>query len=37
MSAFLNISRADNWAGVRPGFAPQRYPADPILRIVFAW
>ena len=37
MSAFLNISRADNWAGVRPGFAPQRYPADPVLRIVFSW
>jgi hypothetical protein len=37
MSAFLNISRADNWAGVRPGFAPQRYPADPILRILFSW
>ena len=37
MSAYLNISRADNWAGFRPGFAPQRYPADPILRIVFSW
>ena len=37
MTAFLNISRADNWTGVRPGFAPQRYPADPLLRIVFSW
>jgi hypothetical protein len=32
-TAFLNISRADNWAGTRPGFPSQRYPADPILRI----
>ena len=30
---WFNISRADNWAGPRPGFEPQRYPADPILRI----
>lgn len=37
MSGFLNISRADNWAGFRPGFEPQRYPADPVLRIVFNW
>lgn len=33
-TAYLNISRADNWAGLRPGFEPQRYPADPVLRIV---
>jgi len=32
---FLNISRADNWAGDRPDFPGQRYPADPVLRIVF--
>lgn len=37
MSGFLNISRADNWASYRPGFEPQRYPADPVLRIVFSW
>lgn len=37
MSAFLNISRADNWAGPRNGFPGQRYPADPVLRIVFSW
>ena len=30
---WFNISRADNWAGLRAGFEPQRYPADPILRI----
>ena len=34
-TAYLNISRADNWAGERPGFPSQRYPADPVLRIVF--
>ena len=33
--AYLNISRADNWAGTRPGFPSQRYPADPVLRIGF--
>lgn len=33
-TAYLNISRADNWAGMRSGFEPQRYPADPVLRIV---
>lgn len=33
-TAYLNISRADNWAGLRSGFEPQRYPADPVLRIV---
>lgn len=33
-SAYLNISRADNWAGTRPNFPSQRYPADPVLRIV---
>ena len=32
-TAYLNISRADNWAGTRSGFPSQRYPADPILRI----
>jgi len=32
-TAYLNISRADNWAGARPGFPSQRYPADPVLRI----
>jgi hypothetical protein len=37
MSAFLNISRADNWAGPRNGFPGQRYPADPVLRIAFSW
>jgi hypothetical protein len=37
MNGYLNISRADNWAGYRPGFEPQRYPADPVLRIAFAW
>ncbi|MGB8648622.1 MAG: CARDB domain-containing protein [Anaerolineae bacterium] len=37
MSAFLNISRADNWAGARNGFPGQRYPADPVLRIMFSW
>jgi hypothetical protein len=31
---YLNISKPDNWAGYRSGFAPQRYPADPVLRIV---
>jgi hypothetical protein len=34
-SAYLNISRADNWAGVRSNFPSQRYPADPVLRIGF--
>jgi hypothetical protein len=33
-TGYLNISRPDNWAGYRSGFAPQRYPADPVLRIV---
>lgn len=37
MSAFLNISRADNWAGGRNGFTGQRYPADPVLRIMLSW
>lgn len=37
MSGYLNISRADNWARFRSGFEPQRYPADPVLRIVFQW
>lgn len=37
MSAFMNISRADNWAGPRNGFPGQRYPADPVLRIMFSW
>lgn len=32
-TAYLNISRADNWAGIRPNFPSQRYPADPVLRI----
>lgn len=31
---FLNLSRADNWGDLRPGHDPQRYPADPVLRIV---
>ena len=35
-TAYLNISRADNWAGTRPGFPSQRYPADPVLRIELA-
>ncbi len=34
-TAYLNISRADNWAGTRPGFPSQRNPADPVLRIGF--
>lgn len=34
-TAYLNISRADNWAGVRSNFPSQRYPADPVLRIGF--
>jgi hypothetical protein len=34
-SAYLNISRPDNWAGPRSGHEPQRYPADPVLRIGF--
>ena len=33
-TGYLNISKPDNWAGYRSGFAPQRYPADPVLRIV---
>jgi hypothetical protein len=37
LGGYLNISRADNWAGQRPGFPGQRYPADPVLRIVFSW
>lgn len=37
MSAFFNISRADNWAGERNGFPGQRYPADPVLRIMLSW
>ena len=32
---FLNVSGPDNWAGDRPNFPGQRYPADPILRIAF--
>lgn len=32
--AFINLSRADNWGDLRPGHEPQRYPADPVLRIV---
>ena len=31
----LNISGPDNWAGDRPNFPGQRYPADPVLRIAF--
>lgn len=34
-SAYLNISGPDNWAGTRSGHEPQRYPADPVLRIGF--
>ena len=34
-TAYLNISRADNWAGTRSNFPSQRYPADPVLRIGF--
>ncbi len=34
-TAYLNISRADNWAGTRSNFPSQRYPADPVLRIEF--
>lgn len=34
-NAYLNISRADNWAGTRSNFPSQRYPADPVLRIGF--
>jgi hypothetical protein len=33
-AGYLNISGPDNWAGHRSGFAPQRHPADPVLRIV---
>ena len=33
--ATLNISGPDNWAGERQGFAPRRYPGDPVLRIFF--
>jgi hypothetical protein len=32
-TAYLNISRADNWAGTRSNFPTQHYPADPVLRI----
>jgi len=32
---YFNISGADNWAGGRPNFPGQRYPADPVLRIAF--
>lgn len=35
-SAILDISRADNWGDVRADHAPQRYPADPVLRIGFS-
>jgi hypothetical protein len=35
-SAYLNISGPDNWAGPRSGHEPQRYPADPVLRIGFS-
>jgi hypothetical protein len=30
----LNLSRPDNGAGYRSGFAAQRCPANPVLRIV---
>lgn len=33
-TATLNISRAGNWGDPRPDFEPQRYPAEPALRIV---
>ena len=33
-SAYLNISGPDNWAGPRPNFPSQRYPADPVMRII---
>jgi hypothetical protein len=33
-TGYLNISKPGNWAGYHPGFAPQRYPSDPVLRIV---
>ena len=34
-SGYLNISGPDNWAGERNNFPGQRYPAEPVLRIVF--
>ncbi len=33
-TATLNISRPGNWGDPRPDFEPQRYPAEPVLRIV---
>ncbi len=33
-TATLNVSRAKNWGDPRPDFEPQRYPAEPVLRIV---
>ncbi len=32
----LNVSGPDNWGGERSNFPGQRYPADPILRILFS-
>ncbi len=34
-AGYFNISGPDNWAGERHDFPGQRYPADPVLRIVF--
>ncbi|MBW7885790.1 MAG: hypothetical protein H3C34_24800, partial [Caldilineaceae bacterium] len=33
-SAYLNLSGPDNWGDLRPNFAGQRYPADPVFRVV---
>ena len=30
----LNLSHYDNWAGVRSGFEPRRYPGDPDFRLM---
>jgi hypothetical protein len=30
----LNLSYHDNWAGVRKGFEPRRYPGDPVFRLL---